>query len=434
MSADANHRLGFITLAPGVTPRHTGCYLFAALVSIGLFTYITTLTPFVMEVNLGLPKESQGRVSGLLQFWQEIVLLAVIGWWGALSDRVGRRTVYIAAFLLLALAYTLYPLATSVPELLAYRLVFGIGVAAAAAMLATVLADYPLESSRGKLTGLSFFLNGIGSVVFFVGLTRLPSVYAAAGASEIQAGRYAYFTVAGIALFAAAVMFGLKPGRPVEVKERKPLRTLAAEGLRAGRNPRILLAYAGGFASRADMSLITLFLGLWAAQAAMAHGATAAEAAQALGMTIGVAQGAAMLWAPFFGYLGDRIPRVVLMAIGFALAAVGYGWIGMLEEAIGVQAIPALIALGIGQASVILASTVILGQEAPPELRGSVFGVQSFCGGLGILVISWLGGELFDRVGPQAPFIVMCVANAIVMAWSIALIRPAVAKSTGSTA
>jgi MFS family permease len=182
------------------------------------------------------------------------------------------------------------------------------------------------------------------------------------------------------------------------------------------------------------MSLITLFLGLWAAQAAMAHGATAAEAAQALGMTIGVAQGAAMLWAPFFGYLGDRIPRVVLMAIGFALAAVGYGWIGMLEEAIGVQAIPALIALGIGQASVILASTVILGQEAPPELRGSVFGVQSFCGGLGILVISWLGGELFDRVGPQAPFIVMCVANAIVMAWSIALIRPAVAKSTGSTA
>jgi hypothetical protein len=50
-----------------------------------------------------------------------------------------------------------------------------------------------------------------------------------------------------------------------------------------------------------------------------------------------------------------------------------------------------------------------------------VFGVQSFCGALGILVISVVGGRLFDAVGPWAPFTVMGVVNGIVCLWAIAV-------------
>ena len=158
MTDQAPERLGFITLAPGVLRRHARCYLFAAFVSIGLFAYLPAMTPFVLKVNLALPTGEQGMATGILQSWQEIVILVVISLWGALSDRIGRRPVYVTGFLLIAGGYVLYPLAHSMPLARGVPL-FGCAVAALGAMLATVLADYPAESSRGRLTGVAFFLN-----------------------------------------------------------------------------------------------------------------------------------------------------------------------------------------------------------------------------------------------------------------------------------
>ena len=77
-------------------------------------------------------------------------MLLVIGGWGALSDRIGRRTVYVAGFLVFALAYALYPFAQTPGRLLVYRLVFAMGIAATSAMLSTIIADYPHEASRGS--------------------------------------------------------------------------------------------------------------------------------------------------------------------------------------------------------------------------------------------------------------------------------------------
>jgi hypothetical protein len=149
---------------------------------------------------------------------------------------------------------------------------------------------------------------------------------------------------------------------------------LIREGLHAARNPRIALAYGGGFISRADLSLITLFLALWAAQSAQQEGLSAAQAAGRVGITIGVTQLTAMVWAPFYGWLADHMNRTVHFAGAFALALVGYGWVGMQDDIVATSALPALIMLGVGQSSTILAATILLGQEAPRESRGSVFG------------------------------------------------------------
>ncbi len=419
MTTEPPRRLGFIELAPGVLRRHALCYLFAAFVSIGLFAYLPALTPFVLKVNLALPTGQQGAATGNLQSWQEIVILALVGIWGAMSDRVGRRPIYVAGFLLIAGAYVLYPLAHSMPQLTLYRLVFGCAVAALGAMLATVLADYPAESSRGKLTGIAFFLNALGSVVFLVGLTQLPRIFAAAGVDELAAGRYAFFSVGAVAVLAALVMLGLKPGLPARTNAHRPLLEIAAEGLRAARNPRILLAYGGGFTSRADLSLITLFLALWASQSAIAEGLTASQAAGRVGMTLGITQGTAMLWAPLYGWLGDRMSRMTHFTLAFGLALAGYCWVGLQDDIVRPAAVPALMLLGMGQVSTILAATILLGQETRPESRGAVFGLQAFCGGLGILAISWVGGRLYDHIGPSAPFTLVGIANGVVAAWAL---------------
>jgi MFS family permease len=422
MSPTPTRSLGPIRLAPGVSPGHVLCYLFAAFVSIGLFTYFTALTPYLLKVNLGLPQSEHGRVSGDLQFWQEIVLLATIGLWGALSDRVGRRGVYVAAFVVIAAGYGLYAFAGTTGELLVYRMVIGTGIAGAAAMLSTIIADYPADDSRGKLTGIAFFLNGIGSVLFFVGLTKLPQFFEASGATEVAAGRYSFLAVAGIALLAGLVMLGLKRGRPDATAARTPLLKLMAEGVTAAaKAPRIALCYGSAFAARADMAIITLFITLWVSQVVAESGMSAPQAAAKAGQVVGIIQGAALLWSPVFGFLADRMNRITVLIVGFLVAGVGYGWVAMIDDPTALAAIPALLMLGVGQGSAILASTLLLSQEAPVHIRGSVFGLQSFCGALGILAISAGGGRLFDTVGPHAPFSVVAVANGLVFVWAVAL-------------
>jgi len=410
-----NRSFGPVTLSAGVTPRHVLCYLFAALISIGMFTYLMSLTPYILKVNLGIPEAEHGRVIGNLQFLQEIVVIACIGWWGAMSDRFGRRAIYIVGWMLMGLAYTVYSFATTLTELFFLRIVFALAVAATTTNLSAILADYPQEPSRGKLTGIAFHLNGLGAVAFFAGLNKLPEIYQAQGASETWAAHYAYLTVAAIAFVAAVVMLGLKPGRPEGVEPKTPVLQLISEGIKAARNKRIGVAYFGAFAARADMAIITLYLILWVVQSGNAAGLSTAEAQARAGMFVGVCSLAAVVWAPLFGFVADKIDRLTLCVIGFGLAALGYAWLGMLDNVLSFAVvIPTLILVGVGQSSTQLACTVLLGEECPAAYRGSVFGVQAFFGAIGILAISWGGGQLFDLVGPASPFLAVAVANACV--------------------
>lgn len=412
--------IGPIKLAPGVLPRHVYSYLFAAFISIGMFTYLIALTPYVLRVNLGVSEGEFGRVSGDLQFWQEIILLGCIGWWGAFSDRVGRRAVYVLGFGIMAVAYAAYGFANSVLVLTFIRLIFAFGVAATSMNLAAVVADYAHDDSRGKLTGVAFFLNGVGSVLFFTGLTQLPEIFAGQGASELWAGRLSYLAAAGIAGIAALVMFGLKPGKPVDVSEKPSVAKLMAEGLMAARNVRIALSYISAFTARADMSIVTLFLTLWVVQAATNVDLTTAEATARAGMVAGLAQIAAVFWAPVFGIIGDKVDKLTLLILGFLISSVGYGWVALTDNIVSMSALPALFCMGMGLSSAQLGSQVLLAQEAPAKIRGSAFGMQALCGGFGILALSAIGGRLYDSFGPQAPFVAVAGCNIFVLICAVA--------------
>jgi MFS family permease len=250
----------------------------------------------------------------------------------------------------------------------------------------------------------------------------LPEIYQAQGATEIWAGHYSFLTIAALAFVAAIVMTGLKPGRPEGVEEKTPVLQLIKEGMKAASNKRIGVAYLGAFAARADMAIITLFLILWVVQSSDAAGLSTAEAQARAGMFVGVCSLAAVVWAPVFGIIADKIDRLTLCIVGFGLAALGYGWLGILPDVLSFTVvIPTLIVVGIGQSSTQLACTVLLGEECPPAYRGSVFGVQAFFGAIGILAISSGGGYLFDLVSPAAPFIAVAVANGLVCIAAIAL-------------
>ncbi|AHF02997.1 MFS transporter [Marichromatium purpuratum 984] len=410
------HRIGPIHLAPEISLRHGWTFMVVAFFSIGLMVFVSIGQTYILNEHLGIPESSQGRISGNLVFLTEIVTLLLFLPAGVLMDRLGRRTVYGVGFLLLALTYVLYPLATSVEMLYGFRVIYALGVVAVAGALSTVLADYPAERSRGKLVALVGVLSGLGVVIVGQGLGALPKVFTNAGFDGVEAGRLTHFIIAGLSVAVAALVFwGLKPGVPVRHDERPNLRTLFASGFAQARNPRILLAYASAFIARGDQSVNATFIILWGTLAGKAAGMETPEAVLAGTVIFIITQLSALVWAPLLGPLLDRIDRVSAMAVCMGLAALGNLAPLLLDDPLARIGILFFILLGIGQISVFLAGQSLIGQEAPTAQRGSVLGAFNVTGAIGILLITLVGGYLFDQVDPRAPFAVVGAINLLLL-------------------
>jgi MFS family permease len=416
----SSHKLGPVTLAPSVLPHHVWTYLFAAFFSIGLVTFVSIGQAYILNVHLKIPASQQGTISGNLVFWTEIVTLLFFVPAGVMMDRIGRKPIYSAGFVIVALAYALYPLSRSIAELTIYRMIYALGIVALTSALSTVMIDYPAERSRGKLIAITGLLNGLGIVALNSFFGSLPHQLVAKGLSGIDAGLYTHFAIAGVALVAAVVVgFGLKGGTEVRKEERPPLGSLLSSGISCAKNPRILLSYCAAFVARGDQSIIGTFLPLWGTTAGIAMGMAPAEAVKKGMMIFIISQSAALLWAPVIGPLIDHWNRVTALIVCMALASIGYLSLGLVGNPHQPASIIFFILLGIGQISSFLGAQSLIGQEAPKAERGSVIGIFNICGAAGILVITTIGGRLFDSMSPKAPFIVVGAINLLVMLGAI---------------
>jgi MFS family permease len=247
---------------------------------------------------------------------------------------------------------------------------------------------------------------------------------------------------------------------------------------------RITLGYAGGFVARASTVAISLFIPLFVNTYFIGNGfcqgsphdpsrelKEECRAAYVLSSILtGVAQLFALVCAPIFGYVSRKPGRVnwpIVVATTFGI--VGYTVLPQLASPEiknvdgrgGSPAIFLVVALiGISQIGAIVSSLGILGQgvlavdiprtarreasiapdedesaEAEPliriatqedsvariRLKGSIAGVYSLCGGVAILILTKLGGLLFDKVSKGAPFYMMAIFNAILLVVSLML-------------
>lgn len=416
-------RFGFIGLEPGVRSRHMWVLLYAAYVTIGLATFDAFATPYVLSTAIGVPAGEQGAIVGQLNVYTELVLLIAFTPLGVMADRIGRRAVYAFGFGCLALGYALFPYAETVTELALVRVIYSIGLGAVTATIATLLADYAVIEHRGRLVGFIGVLNGLGVVTGAALLGRLPKVFADLGYDDFTAGQYTLFIVAGLCLLSGCIVgFGLRPGTPVAKAERPGVRELFRAGFAAARvNPRIALAYASAFVARGDMVVVGTFLVLWGKLAAMEGGMGAADALSAGRVPFIVAQSAALLWAIAAIFILDRFQRVTGLMVCLGIATTAYLALGFVEDPLDRANLPFFVLLGIGQISAFLGSQTLIGKEAPVAQRGSVMGAFSLAGGVGILITSGVGGQIFDQIGPRAPFILLGLMNGLVLLAAIAV-------------
>ena len=398
-----------LNLQPDIRRLFVTHFLIASFATIMLASFLPQMQAYLLTEFLQLPESRHGRVSGLLNFWQEIVIIAVVAIVGPLSDKIGRKILMSGGFLIMAVGIALQPHAESVGQLLAYRCVFAVGVGAVIVMLVTLLADYIADESRGKAAGYQGMMNGLGAVVAVFLLLRLPAMFQADGASATQAGFTTYYLVAGLSALAGIMMaFGLKGGRPKgAIENTQSFMELAKTGFTAAAaDPRIALAYGASFIARGNLAIVGTFLALWGANYGTSElGLDRAAALAKAGVLVGMAQGVALLGAPLFGILADRLDRVKALAVALSVSGIGYGSTFFVHDPFGGLMIFCAIFIGLGEVGCIITSGVLISQQSPEAQRGAIIGTFNLSGAVGILVASVAGGWLFDHWREPGPFV-----------------------------
>jgi MFS family permease len=413
-------KLGYVWLQPGVSRLNGWTLLYVLFISIGLLVFLNFQQPYVLEVMLGIPADQHGRVIAQMGLVHEIVLISLVGPFGALSDRIGRRSVLAFGYVMIAAGYMAYPFATSVVMLTAFRAIFAIGAAAIICTFTTVLTDYPQDISRGKLIAIGSVLNAFGLALLAGVGGQAISWLTAGGYDPIVAGRIAIVGVGMVGFLSAAiVLFGLRGETLILEHQKIPLATLLKEGFGAARNPRIALAYASAFIARGDNVVIGAYLSLWAQQAGLAMNMTAGDAQAEAGKLLVIIMVAPLPVAALFGYLNDKMDRVTGLIIASALGAIGYLVFGSLDNPLLGLAIPVGIVLGCGMVTSVIAGQTLIGQEADPRITGSTLGAFNFFGSIGTLISTVLGGYLFDIWTKGGPFLMMGIGSTGILLFAI---------------
>lgn len=396
--------------------------MYAAFICIAMLAGMNFLQAYLLDVNLGMPKGEQGVATSILALTTEIVALILIVPFGALADRIGRRPLVIGGILFCGLGYGLFPFATSLTELVVYRGIFAIGAASLSAQIPTVGNDYTEDRSRGRLFGFTGVMNGLGVIFMSAGLAQIPGLLEGRGVMPVSAGMVMFLAASGLCVLSAMIFrIGLQPGLPeaVGTPHKEPaVKTLLA-GIRAARNPRIVLSYLGAFAGRSDNAIKGLFVSVWVLQVAAQTDISQPQAFAHAGKLMGLMGAVTLLWMPIFGIIMDKLNRVTGLALAMGLAAAGYGSMGIISSPLDNASLPFFVLLAIGQGSAIIASVTLIGQEASAAERGTVVATNAWFGAIGILIATVLGGVLFDAVGPSAPFVMLGAFQGVVLLFAI---------------
>ncbi|KAJ3238117.1 hypothetical protein HDU81_008417 [Chytriomyces hyalinus] len=217
----------------------------------------------------------------------------------------------------------------------------------------------------------------------------------------------------------------------LEVATKKSLWQIASEGLLAAKqDPKVALGYVGSFLARGDTVIITLFIPLWVYQRSIELGtcsvgggvndptikSACASAYSRAYMISGICQTAALLGAPLFGFLCDRISGVNVVLLNALIGCAFYFWMFAADPMKNIV-IFIVILVGLSEIGLVIGNLALVtnNESIDPSIRGSVAGISSVCGSIGILMTSKLGGYLFDKWSNGAPFFVLAIGHLIAL-------------------
>lgn len=372
------------TLGSGFRAIPTGIWVlgFVSLLMDTSSEAIHALLPIYLVDNLGTSALTVGIIEGIAEATASITKIFS----GALSDWLGKRK-FLAAlgYGLAAFTKPIFPLATTVGWLVAARFIDRIGKGIRGAPRDALVADIAPAHLRGASFGLRQGLDTVGAflgpaiaIIVMMLSNSIPTVLWVA-------------VVPGFLSFALIALAVREPERPAEGRKvRSPLSLAELRRLGGAYWWVVAIAAVFTFARFSEAFLILR--------------------AQSVGLPVALVPAVLVLMNIVYalsaypvGILSDRIDRLTVLVVGLFLLVAADLALGLASGIAGVGLGVALWGLHMGFTQGLLATLVA--DAAPPELRGTAFGMFNLLTGLALLAASIIAGELWDAVGPAATFL-----------------------------
>ena len=352
---------------------------------------IHALLPVYLVTVMGTSMLTVGVIEGVAEATASITKVfsgALSDWWGK------RKLLAVIGYGLAALTKPVFPLATSVGWVIAARFIDRVGKGIRGAPRDALVADIAPPELRGASFGLRQSLDTTGA--FLGPLLAIALMWLTANHFQTVFWVAVIPAILAVALLILAVR---EPPRPAGQREvRFPLRRTELARL-----------------SRAYWCVVgvaTLF--------------TLARFSEAFLILRAQGAGLPVMWVPMVlvvmnivysataypvGVLSDKMNRLTLLFLGCLLLIAADLVLALSHGLPGIALGVALWGLHMGVTQGLLATLVA--DTAPPELRGTAFGVFNLFGGAALLAASILAGALWQASGPQTTFLAGAALTAV---------------------
>ncbi|MBN2149313.1 MAG: MFS transporter [Anaerolineales bacterium] len=374
-------------------------FLFAMiLANIGGQMYGPLLPLYLKDLGAGVAQ------IGLFFTLSQIIPLAlqILGGW--ISDSVGRLRAIAMGSLAGVLAYVALVLAPTWQWLLLGSAFMAVGGSLVGPSFDAFIAENSTEENRARVFGISQALFMIVAVVGPV----LGGYLAQSGGFKVM------LTVAASAYFLATLIRIGMARRAAQGHEANP-QALSLQGLKANLGAMLGLLVAGGLITWIMITdgvrdiAFSLSMNLLPVYVEEIGGLTLPQ----IGVMNSIFGLCMMLTTIPAGWLADKKGERVGIATSFIIVGLAlFLLIFMPTQNFWLYVSGwALAGVGVGLANPAYQS--LISKAVPQKVRGTAFGLFSTSLGLVSLPWPWVGGQLWEHVGPRFPFIITAVVSII---------------------
>jgi len=425
--------LGIVVLE-GLKPLNFYALFWCSMVMLIAIVCVPVISSIFLKEVIKVSPQHFGKINSNLVFLNEIAAILLLGLSGALSDKYGRKILmtvglFVAGLLFIAFGYSdQIGQATNINSLVLVfiiRFLYAVAITFAWPQVFTIIGDYTEHESRGKGNAIIGVLSGIGAMLTFILISKIPEKFG------ILAG---FYICGGLLIFTALIShFGIVDRLPKDISKRKKTIENLKEAMSALKaSPGLKLSYAASFISRATVAILGTFMMAWAVKIATTSTIEGHKATATAGMIIGISALAGLITAPLWGILIDKWGRMPALTSSLFLTGLGFVLMGFITNPfIGLTKV-CVIFCGIGQIGLMIASTTLAIDLSPQKVLGSVLGGFNTFGAIGISIIGTIGGFLFDEVSYTSPFVLTGIVNFLVLLWAI-IVYKKVPKITGKS-
>lgn len=419
--------LWWIPLHSHVHPLQFFAFIFAVFLSLALIVYIAGTQGQILMGILGIIIDT-GDITGSLALYAEIIALFGVIMWSMAADQIGRRGVMSASIVLMGLAIVCYPHIKNVhPHMLVLRLVFSIGSSGSTAMMVAMMMEVA-HGKGGLVSGCIGVASGLGATFAALCLFMVPAFLSMKYPGNNHGLTYSHSAIGGTAMALGVILFFCMPKdsctRP-PVNHFKGWFQKLYTGIKASKEPRIALGYASSFFARADEIIITNFLSLWVAKYYIENGkcqvGKSCLYALASSSTLsGYSQLVALGTTPFFAIASEYIPKEWAVLIAGVVGACGCIPFAFSIDPTSKLSLGFVILIATGQYGMIISGmAMVAGNYIDRKDHAAISATYSFIGAIGIIILSKVGGVLFDKWMKGAPFLLLGIGHVLISIMSI---------------